>query len=123
MSLTAGTATAGRIGVRSIGATATDATGGTGPYTYQWQFNWPRGGAAWSNATGLNITTRTATLRNLGPAARYRLRLQYTDAVAAVVYSNTLTVSTMPLRGSRLAVGMLRRDLQHAFKLGLQSHA
>ena len=43
MSLTAGTATAGRIGVRSIGATATDATGGTGPYTYQWQFNWPRG--------------------------------------------------------------------------------
>ena len=54
-------------------------------------------GSAWSNATGLD-STRSATVRDLGPAARYRLRLQYTDAVAAVVYSNTLTVSTMPLR-------------------------
>jgi hypothetical protein len=98
VSLTAGVATAGRKSPHSVAVSATDATGGTAPYSYQWQINWPRAGATYTAATGSGLTALAAVVKNLGPAARYNIRLQYTDVAATVVTSNVLTVATLGRR-------------------------
>jgi len=95
---TPGTATVGRIGIHSIGVSATAPTGGSSPYAYQWQWNWQRGGATWVNATGPGVTTLAATISNLGPSASYHLRLKITDSASNVVYTTVVTAYTLPLR-------------------------
>jgi hypothetical protein len=95
--LTSGTATVGTVGRHSFGVSATDASGGAEPLNYQWQWSWPRDGLGWRDATGDGVSGLSAVIKDLGPAARYQLRLQYTDAASTVVYSNTLTASTRPL--------------------------
>jgi len=95
---TAGTATVGRITNHSIAVSATTATGGTSPYSYQWQYRWLRGSSSWITATGAGVTTLTATVGNLGPAASYQIRLRVTDSASNVVYTNTITAYTLPLR-------------------------
>lgn len=104
--LTAGAATLGTIGRHSIGATATAATGGASPYGYQWQYQWPRDGIGWRNASGPGATTLAATIEGLGPSALYQVRLEVTDADAATAASNTLTAST---RGLGWFAGLWRR--------------
>ncbi len=108
MSLTAGVAMVGAIGVQSIGVSATAPTGGTAPYAYQWQYQWLRGSSDWIDATGTGVTTLVATVGNLGPTAAYNLRLKITDHVAATVETTPVSASTLPrrwhpqLRGRRL---------------------
>jgi hypothetical protein len=98
MSLTPGTASLVRTGVHSIGIVATDATGGTPPYAYQWQYQRVKTGGAWLTATGPGVTTRSATIENLGPVTRYSVRLRYTDAAAGVVFSNAVASNTKGLK-------------------------
>jgi hypothetical protein len=108
MPLTGGTASYDKVSPHSVAVSATDATGGTAPYTYQWQVNWPRAGNTYSSAVGAGVTTKTATVGKLGPAALYRIRLKYTDSAAASVTSNVLTVATLP---RRWFAGLNRREL------------
>lgn len=95
--LVAGVASAGKIGIHSIVVSATAPTGGTSPYSYQWQYNWLRGGQGWQNATGPGVTTLTAAIKNLGPSATYQVRLVYTDSASDVVDSNVLNFATRHL--------------------------
>jgi hypothetical protein len=97
-SLVPGFATVGRISTHSVAVTAADATGGTAPCSYQWQFNWPRDSIGWRNATGSAVTTRAAIVQNLGAAAAYQIRLKFTDSASAVAYSNLLIISTLGRR-------------------------
>ena len=67
------------------------------PYSYQWQYQWPRGSDTWVSAAGPGTTTLSATIVGLGPAAKYNVRLQFTDSTSDVVVSNVLTVTTKAL--------------------------
>jgi hypothetical protein len=93
----AGIASLGTVHPRTIAVTATDASGGQAPYTYQWQIS-TNGGGTWSNATGTGVTTRSATLKGithpLRPHHTYLVRLLYTDSMASLSASNVLTVTT-----------------------------
>jgi hypothetical protein len=91
--LTAGTASFVSSGPTAINVTATDATAGTAPYTYQWQRNSSGGaygnisnGGGVSGATTLSLTDGSATAGTL-----YGYRLVYTDNAAASVTSNAVT--------------------------------
>lgn len=87
-SLAAGTASFVSSGPAGISVSATDATGGTAPYTYQWERNEDGGGfAALSGETALACTDETAVTEGV----LYGYRLVYTDDVAAQVTSNTVT--------------------------------
>lgn len=96
--ITPGVATIGKIGVHSIGVSSTAPSGGTAPYTYQWQYNWPRGGATWVNATGPGTLTLAATIEDLGPTAYYQLRLQINDSASQTAYTSVVTARTQNLR-------------------------
>jgi hypothetical protein len=63
---------------------ATPATGGTGPYTYQWQKN---AGAGWTAISGANALT----LKQTGVNANTQYRCVATDALGATATSNALT--------------------------------
>ena len=93
MALTAGTATLGTVRTHTVAVSATDATSGTAPYTYQWQIS--DDNSNWRDATGANVTTRTATLKNFWRHRRVFIRLKYTDSAGspATVNSNTLTAT------------------------------
>ncbi len=91
--LTAGAASFVSSGPASIAVTAADATGGTAPYTYQWQRNSNGGsysnisnGGGVSGATTLSLTDGSATAGTL-----YGYRLVYTDNVSATATSNAVT--------------------------------
>jgi hypothetical protein len=86
-SLAAGTASFVSSGPGGISVTATDATGGAAPYTYQWQRN--TDGGAYGNlggATALSVTDATATAGHL-----YGYKLVYTDNVSNTATSNAVT--------------------------------
>lgn len=87
--LTAGAATAGLANGWLATATATDATGGTAPYSYQWQRS-ARGAATWADITGQ--TSRVLVDRTVTASTNYDYRLKYTDSAAAEVFSNTLEI-------------------------------
>jgi hypothetical protein len=93
-SLAAGTATLVQVGSAAVTVTATDATRGTPPYTYQWQISL-NGGTTWSNAAGLNITSRSAIIQRPPSLPPVTARLQYRDAASNTAYSNTLSATTV----------------------------
>lgn len=89
--LAAGTASFVSSGPGGIAVTATDATGGTPPYAYQWQrqvnggsFSTLSNGGGVSGADTLAVTDGSATAGNL-----YGYRLLYQDSVPSSVTSNT----------------------------------
>lgn len=105
--LTAGTASFVSSGTAGIVVTATDATGGTGPYTYQWQRNASGGsysdisnGSGVSGATTLTLTDGSAVAGTL-----YGYKLVYTDSAGspATVTSNAVTAQVYT--GGTLATG------------------
>ncbi len=97
MPLAGGTATLVRTGRHSLQVSATDATGGTPPYTYRWQYFWPRlAGSTFKVAKGTGMTSRTADVKGLTAASNYKVRLLYTDSASATAASNTITQRTLP---------------------------
>ena len=87
---TPGCVTTTRMTDHCVFATATDATGGTPPYSYPWQYQYPSLGSTWTNATGPGVTTLAAQIQDLGTDARCFVRLKYTDGA-----SNTATSATV----------------------------
>lgn len=86
--LSAGTASFVSSGPAGIAVSATDASGGSSPYSYQWERN--EDGGSFSNLSGetaLACTDETATT----PDVLYGYRLKYTDNAAATIRSNTVT--------------------------------
>jgi hypothetical protein len=84
-SLAAGTASFVSSGPGGISVSATAATGGTAPYTYQWQRS-TTSGSGFSNlsgATSLSLTDATASAGTL-----YYYRVVATDNVSATANSN-----------------------------------
>ena len=91
-SLAAGTASFVSSGPAVINVTATDATGGTPAYTYQWQRN--SNGGSYSNISGIGVTgdtTRTLSDGTVTPGTLYGYKLVYTDSAAGTVTSNAVT--------------------------------
>jgi hypothetical protein len=93
IALAAGTASFVSSGPAAINVSATDATGGSTPYTYQWQRNANGGaygnisnGGGVSGATTLSLTDGSASAGTL-----YGYRLVYTDFASATVTSNAVT--------------------------------
>ncbi len=104
-SLAAGTASFASSGPAAINVTATDASGGTAPYTYQWQRNASGGsysnisnGGGVSGATTLSLTDGSASAGTL-----YGYKLVYTDGAAGTVTSNAVTAQVYS--GGALAAG------------------
>lgn len=99
--LAAGTASFVSSAPGGISVAATDATGGTPAYTYQWQRN--ANGGSYSNlsgATSLTLTDSTASAGTL-----YGYKLVYTDALSATVTSNVQTAQVYS--GGALTGGIL----------------
>lgn len=97
MSLTGGTATLTRTGRHSLVVSATDAASGTPPYTYRWQYFWPRlAGSTFKAASGTGMTSRSGDVKGLTAASTYKVRLLYTDSAGATAASNTITQRTLP---------------------------
>jgi hypothetical protein len=109
--LAAGTASFVHSGPAGIAVSATDATGGTGPYTYQWQRrNFGSGsyadltnGGGVSGATTLNLTDGSAVV-----GTPYDYRLVYTDSAGtpATAPSNAVTAQVY-MGGALSSVGVL----------------
>ncbi len=91
--LVAGVASFTSSGPASIVVTAADATGGTAPYTYQWQRNASGGSYAnISNGGGVTgATTRTLTDGSAVAGTLYGYKLVFTDNVSVTVTSNAVT--------------------------------
>lgn len=105
--LTPGTTSFNKSGPSAILVTATDATNGTTPYTYQWQRGVSGGsysnlsnGAGVSGATTLNLTDGSAVDDVL-----YSYRLVYTDNVSDSVTSNSEDAKIY--QGGPLGVGVV----------------
>lgn len=105
--LAAGTASFVSSGPAGITVSATDATSGTSPYTYQWQRD--EGGGSYSDlvdgggvsgSTTLDLVDGSATAGTL-----YGYQLVYTDAVAATATSDAVTAEVYS--GGALAGGVL----------------
>ena len=85
-----GFATLGTVTSNTAAVSATDAQGGEwSGGTYQW-IQSTNGGTTWTNCTGTNVTTLSATINV--PGGTTLIQLQYTDASSNSVYSNVLTV-------------------------------
>jgi hypothetical protein len=93
LALAAGTASFASSGPAAINVTATDASGGSTPYTYQWQRNASGGGYSnISNGGGVSgATTLSLTDGSASAGTLYGYRLVYTDNAAASVTSNAVT--------------------------------
>jgi hypothetical protein len=82
-------------GSAGIVVTATEATGGTGPYAHQWEVS--DNGGAFGNATngsgvsGATTLTLTFAATTAVVGHKYQFRLKYTDAASAVVRSGATT--------------------------------
>ncbi len=91
--LASGTASFVSSSPTAIVVTATDATGGTAPYTYQWQRN--SNGGSYSNISNgggvSGATTLTLTDGSASAGTLYGYKLVYTDSVAAPATSNAVT--------------------------------
>lgn len=89
--LTSGSAT-GSLYKTKARITGTAATGGTGPYTYQWYRSTTSGqnGSVVAGATSLTLADTGLT-----PATSYWYTLKSTDSAAAFVYSNQATGTTL----------------------------
>lgn len=83
-SLTAGTASFVSSGPAVINVSSTAATGGTSPYTYQWQRNVD--GGSYSNLSGKTSLSCSDTTATAGHS--YRYKCVQTDNVSAVVTTN-----------------------------------
>lgn len=97
MSITAGVITSVFIGPNSAQLSATAATGGTAPYTYQWYRD--TSGTGFTPGGGNILTGQTAlTLNdtNLIPNTTYYYKVVATDAVPASVTYTALAVTTTP---------------------------
>lgn len=95
MSITAGVLSAVFIGSNSAQLSATAATAGTAPYTYQWYRD--TSGAGFTPGGGNILTGQTAlTLNdtNLIPNTTYYYKVVATDAVPASATYTALTVTT-----------------------------
>lgn len=76
----------------TVALSATDATGGTAPYSYQWERSTVGGGSGFGNVSGQ--TTRNLSDSGLSSFTTYFYRLKYTDALSASVYSSEFSVTT-----------------------------
>jgi hypothetical protein len=99
-SLAAGTASFVSSGPGGISLSATDATSGTAPYTYQWQRS-TTSGSGFSDLTG--ETSLTATDDTASAGTLYYYRLVYTDNASATATSNE--VSAQVYSGGALTGG------------------
>jgi hypothetical protein len=90
--LAAGAASFVSSGPAGIVVSATDATGGTAPYAYQWQRN--AGGGSYSNLSNgggvSGAATRNLTDGSASAGTLYGYRLAYTDNVSATATSNAV---------------------------------
>ena len=101
MSFTPGTASVIQTSPHGIVATASNATGGTLPYQYQWLIErvksgpvYPGGSTGYVNAKGFGNADISAEINALGPMTGYRIKLAYTDATSTTVYSNVVEANT-----------------------------
>jgi len=97
--LSAGTASTTSSGNTIATVTATDASGGTSPYTYQWQRS-TTSGSGFSNVSGATSLTLNDT--GLTNGTTYYYRLVYTDSAAATATSNE--TSATPVANNDFAV-------------------
>lgn len=89
--LTAGVASLTGRGTTSASFSATDASGGTVTYTYQWKRRVAAAGS-YGNVTG--ATTKTLSDTGLTPGTSYFYKLTYTDSGGGSVDSNEVGVRT-----------------------------
>lgn len=95
--LTPGSVSSGAITSTTIAVTATDASGGTPPYQYQYAIRLT-GVGAYGNVP---ITALSGTITGLLPGTAYDIRLTYTDASLNTVTAFLLDVTTtVPVTGN-----------------------
>jgi hypothetical protein len=96
--LTAGTASVTGIASGQVTLSAAAASGGTSPYSYQWQQSATGGGAGFSDIAG--ATSLAPTVTGLTDGTLYYFRLKVTDSAGspATAYSNE--VSATPGNGT-----------------------
>lgn len=85
---------------------ATDATGGTSPYTYQWYRSTSSGFTPGPSNILSGQTSRTLDDTGLSGNTSYYYVLRYTDAAAATVDATELAVTTDPSSGGGGGGGM-----------------
>lgn len=88
--LLAGTASLVTEGDQSVQVSATDVTGGTSPYSYQWERS-TTSGSGFSNVSG--ATSLSLTDSGLTNYTTYYYRLKYTDAAASTSTSNEISAT------------------------------
>jgi hypothetical protein len=76
----------------SISLSATNATGTTGSYTYQWQSRLNAAGGPWTNISG--ATSLTLTNTGLSPGTAYDYQMVYTDSGGNTSTAQLLDVLT-----------------------------
>jgi hypothetical protein len=115
--LTSGPASFVSSGPASILVTCADATGGTPPYTYQWQRNFDGGSYSnISNGSGVSgATTRTMTDGSPTTAHLYGYRMITTDSAGTPASVTSNAVSAMVYPGGSLAGGVRRVTLGGGF--------
>lgn len=91
--LASGIAKATAIGSDTIDLSATDATGGVVPYSYQWQRSLD-GGGTWSDLAGATTRSFSDTGLDLDSTYHYRLVFTDADADASTVTSNVVSATT-----------------------------
>ncbi len=96
INLTAGMITLDAISSDSITVSAIDATGGTAPYSYQWQQSVD--GLTWIDS---DLTVLSGIITVMIDMF-HEFRLIYTDSLLTTVISNTLSIS----RSSNVAIIM-----------------
>ncbi len=89
--LVAGSASTSSVGTTTASVTSTDASGGTAPYTYQWQRSLTSG-SGFSNVS--SATSLTLNDTGLTDGTTYYYRLVFTDAALATATSNETTAKT-----------------------------
>jgi hypothetical protein len=100
--LAAGTITPGSTTTTTVAATATDATGGVTPYSYQW-FRSTSSGTLGSTVSGQ--TTRTLADSGLTASTTYYYTLRYTDSSGTPVVINSAQAA-IATTGASLVAGV-----------------
>jgi hypothetical protein len=95
MPLVAGVVTTSNVSSTGVVVTTTTATGGTAPYTYQFQQASDAGGSpgVWSNI-GTDSAARSITVTGLTNATIYWFRCVVTDAAPASANSDSASDTT-----------------------------